>query len=279
MGGALIRSTIELFRDAAKDASGNLVRSAVAILGLAVAPILLFVVSALTAPLGLAGGFIYGFLHAGAVGWYLSLVGITITERRAPSLADVQRNLGTYLWEVISVLFVFWIGSMVLGFVSSTALFLGVIVATLVFNPVPEMIYQERSRSLELLGEAAKFMQRNWPEWIGAHILPAALLTAWGMLFMGGGWLEQSLTLFSTFGPFFGFIDTALLPFGVAGGFLRMAEQVRSTDVFSAFNPLQLIGAILLIPLLHFVMLFRGFLYRRLRGSSRRSRAWQDRNR
>ena len=100
---------------------------------------------------------------------------------------------------------------------------------------------------------------------VGAGLVVAILWVLWFLLvtlpYLGvwalltGGWsIELLILAMQTFGPFFGFVE---------GG--------ASLMVLGPLAALSLVFA----PLVHFVMLFRGQLYRRLRHSNRRQRAWQ----
>jgi hypothetical protein len=103
-------------------------------------------------------------------------------------------------------------------------------------------------------------MQENWPEWLGGHLIPFSLLTAWAYLMTGGwsaNWILSTLTLF---GPWFEFIQAGSL-----------AIQLGGTGIGG------LLSFVGIFAFVHGVMLFRGNLYKRLRHSSRRSRAWQAR--
>jgi len=258
---SLLKATWALYKESAVDAFKGLGRSMFAVLALALAFVVLAVVATLVGGFGIAGGFIRALVEVVVIGWYLSLVEVGVVGRRPVTFADLRQNVGRYFSEVISILFIFWIGELVLGMTAPTLLLVVVPVCALLFNPVPEMIYQEQGRSLGLLSDALRFMQENWPEWLGAQILGAAFLGGWAWLVFGGPPnLELILNLVQAFGPWFGFIQVgsyALASLAI-GGF---------------------IGAVVILAFTHFFMLFRGHLYKRMRTSSRRGRAWQSRMR
>ncbi|MBN2798224.1 MAG: hypothetical protein JXX28_03690 [Deltaproteobacteria bacterium] len=255
-----ITGTLKLYRDALTDTWGSLQRSALALGALLVATPVLLVAGVLAAPLGMAGGFIVGMLHAALVGWYLHAVSLGVVQRRRVVLSDLTRTFGVYLWEVISVLFIFWIADLlVLRHLSFGWVI--VLIAGVVFNPVPELIYLGRSRSLELLADAARFVQDNWPEWIAVHLIGAGVAGGALWLLVGpamgaayGVWLLQ------LFGPWFGFISSGTLVLGLAGQ-----------------GPVGILTGVLVAVAIHAWMLFRGHLFLRLSRSSRRTRAWQAR--
>jgi len=258
---SLLKATWALYKDSAVDAAKGLGRSMFAVLALALAFVVLAVVGALVGGFGMAGGFIMGLVEVVVIGWYLSLVEVGVVANRRVTFSDLRQNVGRYFWEVISILFIFWIGELVLGMAAPAVLLVAVPVCVLLFNPVPEMIYQERTQSMALLSDSLRFMQENWPEWLGAQLLAGVFLGGWAWLVFGGRPdPAMILKLVQVFGPWFGFIQVgsyALASLAV-GGF---------------------IGAVVILAFTHFFMLFRGHLYRRLRHSSRRGRAWQSRMR
>ena len=255
----MIQSTLEMYAECARDAAQAMPRTALALVGLLLVTPILGVVAMQLGGLGLIGGIVLSLLQAGAAGWYLSLVEIGVHGRRQIRPTDLKDQVGTYLWEVISILFVFWIASLVVGLLGlgmiGTVL---VLLALIAFNPAPEMIYQERTQSIALLQDAVRFMQHNWPEWLVPHVLIAGLLFAvTATIGPAGGMLHA----FQALGPFFGFTNPALFL-----GALQTGDFVG------------LIGGMLVLAVVHFALLFRGHLYRRLRSSSRRSRAWASRS-
>jgi hypothetical protein len=252
-------AAINLYKEAIRDTIQTLARSHLAMVFLLVAFIVMLLAYPALSPFGIAGGFALGMMEAWIAGWYLALVEIGVAGRRKITVDDIRECSGVYFWEVISVLFLFFIARLLLMGMPAV-LFIVVPVATVLFNPAPEMIYQDRVQSLDLLGRSVKFMQENWPEWIGGHLLPFGLLTTWAYLMTGSwssDWILSTLTLF---GPWFEFIQAGSL-----------AIMLGGTGVGGLFS---FVGIFIFV---HGVMLFRGNLYKRLRHSSRRSRAWQAR--
>lgn len=260
----MIQSTLELYADCARDTWNGLTRSAWSVAVLLLVPGIVAVAASILAPLGILGGILVGLVQALGTGWYLSLVEISVMSGRNVRPSDLKDNVGQYVWDVISVLFVFWIAELILGALLPGALFAALLlVATVVFNPAPEMIYQERSNGTALLADAASFMQNNWPEWLATYIGAGLFLGLWAAVVGVGASSDRIVDLLSLFGPSFGFTAMGSLVTGLA------ANRIWLGVVFG-------------LPLLifaHAFMLFRGHLYRRLRGSSRRGRAWQARTR
>jgi len=144
----------------------------------------------LLAPLGAAGGFILGMILAACFASYIHLISQAVTGSRV-SLAEFRKSFGPRFWDVISVLFAFWvIDFAVKNVVAPAAQGNATIVATLIalamsifFNPVPELLYQGQSRSFYLLADAAKFISKFGLEWLLPNVLFAvALLAPMGLL-------------------------------------------------------------------------------------------------
>ena len=96
---------------------------------------------------------------------------------------------------------------------------------------------------MDLLGDAVRFMQTNWPEWLGGP--PSSRLprsAGWGWLVSGGAPSPALvIKIIEIFGPFFGFIRAGAVALGVAGtGTLGIAS------------------AVLVLVFVHAFMLFRG---------------------
>jgi hypothetical protein len=256
----MLVATLKLFRDAAVDTGRSFVASWRSVLWLLAATVVLTVAGGALAPFGFAGGFVLGALHIFIVGWYLAQLRHAVTLRRTLTFADVQGTMGNLFWETMSVAFVFFIAQLFLMAAPPTIQLAVVLGASLLFNPAPELIYLGRSQSMELLMEAASFMQRQGPEWLLMHLSITGGLV--GLLAAVGMAAEPALlvAMIQVFGPFFGFLTAPASMLGVAG---------------TSATGLALVAVV--FALTHLVMLFRGHLYKRLASTSRRSRAWEQR--
>ena len=133
--------------------------------------------------LGFIGGMLFSLLWAGCVGSFLYLVEMMVRTSRV-SLEDLRRSAGAYLWDVVGVTFVVWLGfrlvSMVLsGTPQGPILFLCVqLIVMVFFNAVPELIYLGRASSFELLRQSYVFIGDNWIEWFPATGALAMLVLA-----------------------------------------------------------------------------------------------------
>src|SRR6185369_12745777 len=138
---------------------------------------LLQLAAALVAPLGFVGGILMGFAAAACVSSYLHLLSQAVAGR-AIKLGDLKESFGARFWDVVSVLFAFWMIDFALTAVTRSAGHNGAIARTLAglamavfFNPVPELLYRGTSRSFALLGEAARFISKHGLEWLLPHLL------------------------------------------------------------------------------------------------------------
>lgn len=256
----MIVATLKLFREAATDAVRSFGQSLWSVAWLFFAVVLMTVGSLALSPFGMAGGFVLGALHIFIVGWYLAQLRHAVTLRRRMSFDDVQGSAGQLFWETMSVAFVFFLGQLLLMAAPPTIQLVAVLAASLIFNPVPELLYLGRSQSVELLQEAGSFMQRQGPEWLLMHLgITGALVGALALLGLGAD-PTLLVTMIQIFGPFFGFLTA---PVSVLAGV--------------GVGPIGLVMALVVFAATHLVMLFRGHLFKRLHATSRRSRAWQQR--
>jgi hypothetical protein len=228
---------------------------------------ILAVAGILIAPLGFAGGMIYGFLHAACAGTYLATLQDALSTRRSISFDVIRRNVGAFTWDVIGALFPIWVAELLLNLAGLPSV-VGMIFALLVFlllNPVPELIGRSRTTGIELLREAWNFMWTSGPEWIIPHVL--LLGVAWAIF------PSQALVLLKLFGPELGFVSAGILAMGgqaLLGSFTAVTNPLSGTALSWAVG-------FLLVALVHLVMLFRGALFTRLASGSRRGREWEQR--
>jgi hypothetical protein len=194
----------------------------------------------LLAPLGIVGGFAAGFTAAALISSYLSLLGQAVAGRK-PTLADLKQSFRARLWDVVSVLFAFWIINMVLGMLVAGMGDKAIMVRALVgltmavfFNPVPELLYQGSSRSFSLLADAARFVSKHGLEWLAPNLLIAAALLVPSGLLRGS-------------------------PMGAHVLLLQSVFSIEGMALLIASVPLWLMPIVAL--LIHWAMVFRGLLF------------------
>jgi hypothetical protein len=159
------------------------------------------------AQLGIAGGFLLGFVVAFLISSYLHLLSLVVADRRI-GLADIRESFGARFWDVVSVLFALWVIQLLVAVLISGAGERGRIIGVLVgltmvvfFNAVPELIYLARGqvRSFALLMESGRFISAHWPEWLGPTALMAAVVLAPFGLVQNGTVAERLLNMQSLF--------------------------------------------------------------------------------
>lgn len=256
---SLVKATWELYRDTAKETFKALPRSGAALLFLVLASAAELVLFQVLGGAGVAGGFVIGLVDAFLCAWYLALLRILIVGNRKLFVADLREAMGDHFMEVITIGFVFGIPRLVLGLSYPQLNLLYVPLVALLFNPAPEMVYQEQKEPLDLIGDALRFMQSNWPEWLAGHVLLFGVLGALLFPIMGEP-VSAVVYLAGLYGPWFGFLGI-----GPAGLVLLTAGPLGW-----ALSAFLFVGS-------HVVMTFRGVLYRKLARSNRRGRAWQAR--
>jgi len=200
------------------------------------------------------GGLIIGLVLAGCVSSYITLLDNTVGGHRN-KWSDLKAGFGARFWDVVSVMFAFWIiglgSSLVVGSAGPQGVAIQAILSltmAVFFNAVPELLYQGGSRSFGLLMDSARFITKHWASWF----LPNLLFAAVALAPSGALWVRHPGDLVLLF-----------------------------KDVFSLTGPMLLVQALplWLLPLpllwLHFVMVYRGVLYKELSHSNARLRAFQ----
>jgi hypothetical protein len=245
---------LKLYAEIAALAARRAARSWLAAVSIPVYVFAVMLAAQLVAPLGMIGGMIIGVVAAACLGAYLSLLGAAVSGSPI-RLADLKNGLRA-LWDVMSVGFALWIISLLVKVLVGAAGDKGPAVAgvfslavAIFLNVVPELIYNSRNRSFALLKESASWIMANPFAWF-----PPNLVFAFAFL-----WAVGALSFSSP-----GELLVRLAALG-SGGVLGLA----------AGAPLWKVP--LLIVFLHYVMVFRGLLYRELSTGSRRMRDFQRR--
>lgn len=257
----LVRATLDIYADSLRQGTRALFRH-VWIVGLVPAyTLLLQLISGLAVNLGFAGGFLIFLAVAACASSFLTILDEAVSHGRV-RIEELGQSFGRYFSRLISVYFLFWIVRLLLGMVASgnpDLLWLVIAVNTslfLVFNPIPELIYQGREDGMALLQEAVQFTRDNLVEWLvplAVVMLPFFLLdTQVGFLVMARFGVQNGLDLV------IGLVATVLPLSGVA---------------------LTLVATAIASVLIVWIMLFRGFLFRALSESGRRQRVFASRAR
>lgn len=257
----LARATLALYQRAAVDAFQLLLRHLWIVLLVPAYTVLLGLAESAAAPLGFLGGFLVYLAVAACLSSFLAVIGEAIAHQRV-SVAGLGQTFGRYLWSIVSVVFIFFIIRLLLQMILSAnpeMLWFAVAVNAgifLLFNAVPELIYQGTRDGLGLLEDAVQFLRDNTLEWLvplALMLLPFfALNTATGLRAMAT--LEPATALFWTIAA----IQSWLPGDG-------QAQRLFATGLASL--------------VLAWAMLFRGLLFRSLWRSGRRQRIFEARMR
>ncbi|HEX9136184.1 MAG TPA: hypothetical protein VF905_04460 [Nitrospirota bacterium] len=262
-----LAAALELYRKALQMTWRSLLRGWMTIVAVIGFLFLLLLAQQLTAPLGMAGGFLLGAINALLVGATLSLIEQSVSFARSLTFRDVLDSFGHYFWDVIGVGFVLWLPLMALDMgtrANPNGLFLSYAVMLLIFillNPAPEVIYQVRHDSpLDVFKSAYEFVLENWIEWF----LPMGLLLI--PLLAAPGGLVAFFRLSRRVGRGAGldFSQILLLPFTILESwftYLGLGSDL-AWYIMLFFTP----------PTAVAILLFRGHLFASLSGSTRRQR-------
>jgi hypothetical protein len=248
----LIVATLRLYQQAAKETWQKVPRNWwVGLLPLLYGP-LFFLVAVLVAPLGMASGFILGFIIAVCVSSYLYFIaGVVAGEYM--SFQEVIESWRPFFGPVTTILFFLFLVGITLSMLPPVAggeiLFPAIyLILLIILNPIPEIIYQGRSGGFDMLQESVEFLRENGIEWF----VPLAGLVLFVWLFSP---LSGLTTLF------------ALLQLGTLGFSTSFLWGSLTGLVWSALSAF----------LLFVLMVFRGLLFRALSGSTRRQRIYRSR--
>jgi hypothetical protein len=200
------------------------------------------VLAGMLAGLGIVGSFLIPLVLAGVGSAYLYFVG-EIVGRSQVRLSEFATALKAYFWSLINLMFVVWIVQLVLGLL-------------LRGNPNAGVIGNLFSLAcLVLLNPAPEIIYQ-----VGTYGGIATVQRS--VEFLQQSWIEWFLPMI---------VVGALYWFGWQG-----------TWRFSATAGLGVVGPLLFAvlggALFHYVMLFRGFLFQELNGSSHRQRMFKYRN-
>ncbi|MEO2166881.1 MAG: hypothetical protein ABGY42_01945 [bacterium] len=257
----LVAATGQMYREALRDGSASLTRH-FWIAGLVPAyTIVLGLSAALTMRLGMIGGLLQYLAMAACLSSFLAVIGEAVAHQRV-RFDGMAQTFGRYFNSIISVFFIFWIVDLILSMVAQSTpniLWFVIFVKTaifVVFNPVPELIYQGHRSGMGLLEDSIQFVKANTIEWL----LPVLMMMA----------------------PFFAI--------NIRTGFLAMARVSPTNalafviDAIGQFLPLTGAPASIVATLLAsigitWIMLCRGFLFRSLARGGRRQRIFAARMR
>lgn len=162
---------------------------------------ILTVAGFIVAPLGMLGGMVMALVLAAIVGSYIYLVEMVVRTSRL-TLDDFKRSFQVYFWDVVNVMFLLWLIQLAAGIFAKasgqTAAVLAIVsVAVFVlFNAVPELIYQGRVGSVALFAASMRFIQENWIEWfIPNFVFGAVVYGTYLLVPLGSGPFDPAVLL------------------------------------------------------------------------------------
>jgi len=262
----ILRATLDLYRAALRTTAQSFARCWIISVAVVIFAALMVAATSVAAPLGILGGFILGAVNALLIGATLSLIEQAVRSSRRLTVRDIWESVGQYFLDVISVGFVLWVPMMVLerGMASNpNGPFLAAAIFLLLFillNPVPEVIYQlHRASPLDVIRESYDFIVENWIEWFLPLVIVLAPL---GLSFFFG--LSSRLGR----GAGLDFFQVLLLPFSLLTAWfnaLGLSDEVSRLLVLVVTPPAAVV-----------MLIFRGYLFAALHGSSRRQRLFQS---
>lgn len=253
--GTLITATLRLYQQAGQGTWQKVQRSWwVGFLPLLYSPVLLLSAQ-FVAPLGLIGGFLLGFVLTLCTSSYLYFLAGVVNGNRV-TLSEIGESWRPHFSSVITILFFLSILHYLLALVippTSSGLALRTlvnVVLLVILNPIPEIIYQGRSESLDMLQESVEFLRDSGVEWF----LPLVLLAAVSFFV-----LPLALVMMP--------LELGRLTFPVLSG-----GSVLGGSLFG------LLWAAASAWGLFVLMVFRGLLFRALAGGTRRQRIFRARS-
>lgn len=261
-----IHTTLQLYRDAGLETWRSLTRNWLLVPAVLIMAVGLFGVAVVTQLFGmdrLLSGFVLGIANVLVVGTLLGLLEQAVLSSRRMVLKDLWSVVDHYFWDVLTIGFLVWVPLQLLELGLQTTPYGPVIISAthllvfLVFNPVPELVYQGRTgASLETLKDSYEFVLENWIEWFFPLAVVCAPLGVFFFFAITSYPGRVGLDFFQLLG----------LPFAVLSQWFHYLGLSSSlaTILLLLLTPL---GTVLM-------MLFRGHLYKALSGSSHRQRAF-----
>ncbi|MDO5725131.1 MAG: hypothetical protein Q4P29_02390 [Tissierellia bacterium] len=192
--------------------------------------------------MGFLWGFVYVFLLAAIISSYFYILNSAIIYKKL-SLLTFKNSFKPYLRNIYSVFFILWIAELLLFNVLRQMLDYRILISLnlliyIALNAIPEAIYLRGLYGASAFKYSAEFIKENWYLWI----LPIIL-----------GAIVQSYPI--TFSTTLNIMD---LPFGNEFG-LMLKSPIH-------YIILQILGG--------FMMIFRGYLFLQLSGSTLRKRMY-----
>lgn len=241
-----MQKLLAVYIDCAKKASRDLIRDWTVIPGMFVLYLGVLFIGQISAPLGMAGGFLMGFAFIAALAYYYQWVRRSL-DREKLGFADLKEFDSALFFQVMSIAFIFWIvldlilGSASAGSGDNTIRLVAQLAAFVLFNAIPEVLYQQRNEGMEALIEAFNFVRDNWLEWF----LPFLVVLAAPLILLPPEYMITAVASSRPLMPFFIILET--WPFA-------------NSQIVPGLLGAVAVNAIPIV-LCHWYMLFRGHLF------------------
>ena len=135
----------------------------------------------LIGPFSILSGFIVSILMTAIISNYLYSIKLIVAGDRV-GLGDFKDGFTVYIWKVYGVFFTFWAISFLLGLVANGLRFNNFnfsmilrISFFVLFNPLPEVVYQKDYIPRDSLVYSLNFMKKNWIYWGLSNIILSAI--------------------------------------------------------------------------------------------------------
>lgn len=253
----MLKGTLQTYLLCAKKASGALIKNWPIVPASGLLFIVLYLCLLLFGGLGLAGGFLVGMLQIALLAWYYSWIAAACNNDKLTSRSLLEYDTAMF-FQLISVAFILylisWAAKMLLTGIQNNYLFfisLNLIIV-FAFNPVPEVIHEQRLEGMAALGKAAGFCRDNCLEWFAPLVvlfIPAILLFS----------PERVLIFFAN--------SEVLMPF--------YSVQLTTQSLFMNTAPSLVLFVLCLLVAGNWLMIFRGFLFNELESGTRRQRMFK----
>jgi hypothetical protein len=272
--GILFRATTAIYLDSAKTAVRGYTRNWWLPFVHALGALLLGVLGMIVVGLigGLIGGFVMGLIGALALAAFLTTVEAAV-DKESISLREIGPRALMLFNPVMSVLFLLFL----LYFVASHLLqpslrapvvaFMNLVVLTL-FNPLPEVAYQERTVSFDSFRHSFEFMRENIIEWLTPFIVLMFLT-----IIAQSGTPADIVLFFINGDPFSSVMQLGSSLGLVVAGFF--SEEFGGSALGGIL--MLIVFQYVLWAMTYLVFIFRGVLYKHLSRSSRRKRIYRYR--
>jgi hypothetical protein len=243
---------LKVYSFAFKKANQAFIKNLIIIPAMIASYLILLSLAKITAPLGLVGGLIMGLSFIALLSMYYGWIKSAVNMRRLRWSDLTEFDYGLFS-QVMSVAFIFWIvfdlllGSFSLTTQNSLIKICAQLLAFIVFNSLPEVLYLQGLESFQALSKSFEFIKEKWVEWF----LPMLLILAWPVLVVPNDQLLKVIAVKSD----------PLLPF-------KIIFDTWPTEYILQYIGIPVIGLAvsIFIPLAlgHWYMLFRANLFERI---------------